>query len=333
MDTENLKQNIDAEELLDNLGAEKVSKIGNRLRCLCLHPDHDDSNPSFYFHLEKDNFTCYSCGWYGDAIELVQVVKELTFKNALKYLRNMSGFKSTGVTTEDLIYNLERRKKLLSSKKKDMKYVRLPSSFDSNLIGYKRVRSFIKKRKWNIDLLNRYSVGFCPSGYFTERIIFPIRDSDNKIITFAGRDISGLSDQKYLYPKDSEISGCIWGLHDKMAKKAPIFVEGITDALRLREHGFNGFAVLGNNLGDKKLDLIIEEFKDYPRIILVPDNDNGGNILLKWFLKLVHSFHVDVCLIKDKNDVDDMNRLEIIWMLKHKQPLTDWQVNFFMKGE
>jgi len=78
-----------------------------------------------------------------------------------------------------------------------------------------------------------------------------------------------------------------------------MFLEGCADALRLREYGYNAYACLGNQLGDHKLDLIRKSFRRSKEIILIPDSDNGGEHLIKWFSKLVYDFDIKIVELKD----------------------------------
>lgn len=57
-----------------------VTRKGN-ISC----PFHQDKNPSF--HIKKNNkFTCYSCGEYGDVIDLYRKLHHVSLKEAVKAL-------------------------------------------------------------------------------------------------------------------------------------------------------------------------------------------------------------------------------------------------------
>jgi len=59
----------------------QVSRVGN-ISC----PFHEDKTPSF--QIKKNNtFTCYSCGAYGDVIDLYQKIHRCDFITAVKALQ------------------------------------------------------------------------------------------------------------------------------------------------------------------------------------------------------------------------------------------------------
>jgi DNA primase len=134
--------------------------------------------------------------------------------------------------------------------------------------------------------------------------VFPVYDAHDRLTTFAARSAHRDCEDRWLYPLKSLLSRSIWPLNLPV-DGTPIFVEGCPDALRLREYGYNAYAVLGNQLGDTKLDLIRDVFRRHDTLIVIPDNDNGGDILLEWFGKLVHQFKILVTRVEfDGNPIE-----------------------------
>ena len=51
-------------------------------------PFHDDTNPSMGVHLPSGGYNCLSCGASGgNPVDFIQNLHDLSFKNALKYLK------------------------------------------------------------------------------------------------------------------------------------------------------------------------------------------------------------------------------------------------------
>ena len=70
-------------DLMNNLGF-KGNKQGRLTTYSC--PFHSDSTPSFTVYADQNRAHCYSCGFHGDNIAIIMKVKELSFKEALKFL-------------------------------------------------------------------------------------------------------------------------------------------------------------------------------------------------------------------------------------------------------
>jgi len=70
-----------------------ISDFGIRLRKVsedemsALCPFHEESQPSFRVNLEKNVFHCFGCNAGGDVISFVQKFKDISFGEAIRYLR------------------------------------------------------------------------------------------------------------------------------------------------------------------------------------------------------------------------------------------------------
>jgi len=330
--TEELKEELDIQELIEKLGGRKIKTSSSRISMCCLHPKHDDRSPSMMYRFETKTFKCYSCGWGGDAIELIKETYDLKFIEAVDWLKDFAGW--TGVSDSSKVEAiLDKRSKLYKEVENDSSGdIVLPIYFERDFgLAGDPIQSYVRKRRWSETLLGAYNIGYCSYGYFSDRIIFPVYNSDGSLRSFAARTIHADIEPRYQYPEGTKIGELVWGLNKKI-KGVPVFVEGITDALRLRQYGINSFAVLGNQLGNTKLELIRREFKNGQSLIVVPDNDEGGNILLGWFQKLVHDFRIDVGLINGGNDIDELDQKSVTEILKSTKLLSQYQVEYYLEG-
>lgn len=330
-DTQYIKDDFDAIELLEELSNHSIKVSDNRISCLCLNSEHDDRHlGNFYYRLDRNTYKCYSCSISGDIFDLIKMVKGCNFNQALIYLKNFIG---SNISPEiDKLESLLKRRHFQKEISKD-DVIKLPVYFQYDFnFAKKYILEYVKnKRMWSEILLYAYGIGYCEKGYFSDRIIFPIKNSNGDLVSFTAR--STIDDNlKYLFPKDSNIGELIWGLNNKW-RTIPIFVEGVTDALRLRQYGYNAFAILGNQLGERKIELIRREFKNFKDIIVIPDNDKGGNILLEWFQKLIYDFKIKIGLIEGYNDIDKMNRKEIFKLFIDVKDLSEYQINYWLGSE
>ena len=73
-----LKSKINTIKLADVLG---LQRVGTRVLC----PVHNDHYPSMKAY--DNGYKCFSCGWKGDAIDLVEKVMDKNFKQAKQWLQ------------------------------------------------------------------------------------------------------------------------------------------------------------------------------------------------------------------------------------------------------
>jgi len=302
---EEIKDEIDLESFFEAMGAKKLRKTSRGYSMRCIHPNHNDSGPSFHYKNNTQKFTCYGCGFNGDVIDIVQTIKNYKFKQALRWLKDFCGF-SVVVTDKALLSIIEKREKQRGNTANTFSVVSEPAylQMDFTKAGEK-TRAYIEKRGWCVDTMTKLGVGFCEHGFFRDRIIFRAYDrTGTKLMTFAARATTiVLPHERYKYPLDSHLSVSMWPLHIPPVGP-PVFVEGSPDAQRLREYGYDGYACLGNQLGEAKLDLIRKWFKKGEPIYVIPDADRGGEDLLKWFGQLVHEFQVMVGEMPVKRNPD-----------------------------
>ena len=120
--------------------------------------------------------------------------------------------------------------------------------------------------------------------FYTNRVVITLRDSDNRIVGFAGRAVDIDDTPKYLFTKDLPKSKILYGLKQvemnipKDNKPLDIYiVEGIFDALRLISVGLNAVAVLGSVITLSQVE-VLETFLFRCR------EKHNGNVILHIFL-------------------------------------------------
>lgn len=184
--------------------------------------------------------------------------------------------------------------------KKQYKKVRLPNeyiSFKDASVGiklthhYKFAINYLKKRNITDEIINKYNIGFCYSGEYSNRIIIPSYDVDGILNYFTARSYDNNTKFKYKNPEaQKEIVIFNENLIDW---NQPIHVvEGPFDSLFLP----NSIPMLGKVMSD----LLFEKlYNNAKKIIIVLDGDawrnseklygklNGGKLFGKiWVAKL-----------------------------------------------
>jgi len=284
----------------------------DRYKALC--PFHTEKTPSFIVSKSRQIYHCFGCGKGGDAISFLMNIQNVSFTEALDTLADNAGirlpkFKST---SNEYSTAQDERKTLL-------KIVELSAEFYRNqlvksLTG-KLAQEYLNKRNLSPEIQEKFKIGFAsPDGYslyrflkskgfseqlmlktglirlgegegryydfFRNRILFPIRNIEGKIISFAGREITG-EGPKYINLAETEIyrkSRTLYGLWEGKeairSRGSAILVEGYIDLLRCFQLGIqNVVATCGTALTSEQARLIKRFVSS---VVIVYDGDSAG---------------------------------------------------------
>ena len=146
---------------------------------------------------------------------------------------------------------------------------------------YKNAIHYLNKRNIGpIDIL-RYSMGFCSSGGYSNRIIIPSYDRDGRLNYFIARDIFPNSKFKY---KNPPMSKDMIGFEMYINWKEPIVLcEGVFDAIAIRN---NAIPLLGKFPSKTLLKKLAEE---QPKKIYVALDTDAKKDALKLVKSLMDS--------------------------------------------
>ena len=290
---ESLKQIIDIVDVVGNYV--ELKKYGSNFKACC--PFHAEKTPSFVVSSTKGIFHCFGCHASGDAIKFVQDYEKIGYAEALDKLADMFNFKLEYTTAQ--------------TKKTDI-LERFNDFFKKNLENNKTAREYILKRGVYESQIERFELGYAPSsseqiaflkssflssvdavetGIFgeeggrifarqVERITFPIKNQNGKIIGFGGRTITNHpakyinSPQTRLFNKSKVFYGINLAKEQIFKTRELIVCEGYMDAIMLHQAGFtNAVAVLGTALTKEHLPFIK---KAEAKAVLAFDTDGAG---------------------------------------------------------
>ncbi len=310
---EQVLQSIDIVQVVSSYCELKESGT-DRYRGLC--PFHAEKTPSFFVSKSKQMFHCFGCGKGGDAITFLQEINGLTFTEALEMLAERAGIKlpkptygsGQGQTTQE-----DSKKQLYALYSQAVNFYR--NQLNNTLTG-KIAQDYLKKRNISPQIQNEFGLGYAPADgealyrflksqgfsdaliirsglvrqsykenkyydFFRNRIIFPIRSIDGKVVSFGGREITGKEEPKYinlpeteLYKKSRILYGLWEGKETIRNKKYVVLVEGYMDLLRCFQCGIrNVVATCGTALTPDQANLI-RRFSS--EVIIVYDADPAG---------------------------------------------------------
>lgn len=120
--------------------------------------------------------------------------------------------------------------------------VPLPTEDGSNLV-------YLENRGFNADICRYFKFRYCQFGWwrfkdeegknqtqnFSNRVIIPVYDLDGNLKTFQGRDLSGVSNRKYLFPKELPGTGrYLYNGQNVLATDSVCMGEGAFDVAALK---------------------------------------------------------------------------------------------------
>lgn len=285
----------------------KLQKKGSSYFGLC--PFHNEKSPSFSVSREKQMYYCFGCGAGGNVFTFLMEYENYSFQEALKYLADRAG-----VELPEAKYSKEARERadqkaiLLEINKVAAQYfyVQLKSPQGAHALSYLKDRGlsdemihsfglgysnkysndlyqYLKSKGYRDELIvkaglvtvdERYGV----SDKFWNRVMFPIMDSNSRVIGFGGR-VMGDAKPKYLNSPETMIfdkSRNLYGLNRARSSRKPYFLlcEGYMDVISLHQAGFsNAVASLGTALTPGHASLIKRYVKE---VYLTYDSDEAG---------------------------------------------------------
>lgn len=278
-----------------------------------LSPFTNEKTPSFYVNNQKGIFKCFSSGLGGDVIKFIQETERLSFMEAVEKLADEAGMALPKATPEAKeVY--DRRLRLYEACEAACKF------FEAGLRGQAgaEARSYLQGRGLHTESWGRHRLGYAPDEWrgliahlgkagfsqaeiveaglavqkeggaepydrFRGRVIFPIEDSQGRVIAFGGRGMTPDAKPKYLNSSDTPLfhKGKVLYRY-KRAREALghgeggglIVCEGYMDAIALTEAGFgHAVAPLGTALTEDQLGLL---WRVGPEPILCFDGDAAG---------------------------------------------------------
>jgi DNA primase len=247
-------------EFLDTNGFERTSISGDYVMCLC--PFHDDSNPSMGVHYKDGRAHCFFCGWFE--------FSEFSDKTGIEYSDNIDAMK-------DGEWNNIKNSFFKQEIKEDhIYYFKIPKEC-IDIIESDKHYEYMKARGFEKDTLIDFEVSVCKdkkSKYYN-RIIIPIKDVTGRNMFFDARSIYDVKERKYIRPIHSPVKHSLFPIHKIKKVKYIALVEGVMDALKLKQLGINVVSMQGSNLSKFQIKMIMQ--RKFDDIWVGTDNDKRGN--------------------------------------------------------
>ena len=202
----------------------QLKKSGRNYMGLC--PFHREKTPSFCVSMDKQIYKCFGCSEGGNVISFIMKLENLDFWDSVELLAQRAHIDLSRFEVRSFSNNTK------SQKKEDLKETLFKLNkevgiyYHNNLMeilnstGYNEVKEYVKKRKFDLNTIKRFGIGYAngkvplynyllekgfsksemiASGIIMEnskgkiydrffsRLMFPIFDIRDRIIAFGGR--------------------------------------------------------------------------------------------------------------------------------------------------
>lgn len=268
----------------------KYTQKGDEVHFSC--PVCGETRHRMYCNLNTHVVYCHNCGYSTSFINFIMELERVSYETAV---RRYTEIKGSAYIPEDIL--LELRKNMFIgniSHTIPLRAIHLPEeyipfNFESNNPVMKSAIKYLMKRRITIRQMKSHDIGLCMSGEYKNRIIIPIKESNEPKFFVAraiGENFKGLkekspSTEDYQLSKSQvifniDVSSALFGYC--------VLSEGIFDALSFDDMGAS---LLGKRMSDDQLALLLD-YKD--------QLSAGVYIALDWdarkdALKLAHQLY------------------------------------------
>lgn len=321
-----------------------LEKKGGSHFGLC--PFHNEKTPSFSVSGDKQMYYCFGCGNGGNVFTFIMEYENFNFQEAIAYLADRAHIKlPEAEISEEEKKRVQYKKSLYEANHLAAKYY----FYCLNHEVYGRVaREYLAKRNISLETAKKFGIGYASvyrddlvrflteKGFspkqmvdaglavqdkekkdvyydrFFNRLMFPIWDSQNRVVAFGGR-VFGDALPKYLNSPETEIfekSKNLYGLHLAKASRKPYFLlaEGYMDVIALQEAGFDSAVASLGTAFTKNHAHLLKRYTE--KVYITYDADSAGIQAALRAIPILKSEGIEARIVslKDAKDPDELIR-------------------------
>jgi DNA primase len=314
-----------------------LQPAGKSMKGLC--PFHSEKTPSFSVSKERQIFNCFGCGEKGGVVQFISKYKHLDYWESLKFLADK--YRIT-IDNDDFIQAQDTSKRYFQINDLAKQFYNLQLL---NLETGKTALEYLKSRGFDELTLNNFEVGYAPkkrdalwenlsknyhdyelvnlgliqkrandySDVFNNRIMFPIKNEQGRVVGFSGRIFSkDDSGAKYVNSAQTETfkkSDVLYNLNRAIPvinqSKRIVLMEGFFDVISAYQAGVSeAVCSMGTALTLNQAQLI-KKYTD--NVVVCYDGDEAGiKAAYKALLLLSQvGLEVKIALMPNGMDPDD----------------------------
>ena len=304
-----------------------------------LCPWHADKKPSFTVNPVRQRYSCWVCNLHGDVFDYTMKMESVDFRGALEILAQAAGIELQQFGPKTEPGNPDHKPTLFEA----MRWVE--EQYHQCLLNSNEaipVREYLQERGITQESIDKFRIGFAPLAWswlvdrarntkfnpkileacglilmnnrgtwyerFRGRVLFPIRDTQDRPIALGGRVVPGIygtedepkgkyynSTETRLFSKSDNLYGLNVARESVQKSRKLTIVEGYTDVIAAHQAGVdNVVAALGTALNERHIRLI-KRFAD--TITLVLDGDDAGQRRTNEVLDLFVTSDVDLRIL------------------------------------
>ena len=304
-----------------------LKRTGRNYMGLC--PFHKEKSGSFCVSPDKQIFHCFGCGVGGNVFHFISKIENLNFKESVEMLANRAGVELpvSGNFEDDKLAKLKSRVYEVNKCAAEFYHENLykPTA--------KPGQEYVKKRHLDNKTLKAFKIGYSgrfnelytelkskgfteeeilasclvnknPDGKFIDRfrnrLMFPIFDTNERVIAFGGRVLDDRKPKYINSPEDIVYSKgrhlFAFNIARKYNSKTIIMVEGYMDAVSLHQRGIhNAVASLGTALTEAQGRLLRRSCE---KVIIGYDADGAGQAATLRGLEILQNLGCDIRILQ-----------------------------------
>ena len=290
---EDIKNQIDAEQVKNKIAADKGLKLKND-KCLCFI--HGEKNPSMSFNSKKKRFKCFSCGESYDIFTHYQEYYGLSFLEGVRSI----------IKDFSLNIYLEENKSVRKANKK-------PTVFEGDIsFG---VLEYINKRKISKAIIDKVKNVKCDG---KGNIVFQYKNENGELVANKFRPARKVKKEdkcpKMWFEKDTNIN-TLFNMENVNITKPLVICEGEFDCLSLIECGITNAVSIpsGVNGTNEWITTNYDFIEQFDEVVIWFDNDEpdekgkrpGLEGARETFNRL-NNKSVKIVYLKDANDINEV---------------------------
>ncbi|MEZ6009457.1 MAG: DNA primase [Planctomycetota bacterium] len=319
----------------------ELKRAGSAWKACC--PFHEEKTPSFQVNPRLQIFKCFGCGKGGNVFHWLMETRGLTFPEAVRQLAEERSIEVPTVRGVDPGVSRDQRLRLRDALEAALSWFRRVLEAP---VGAE-ARSYLERRGYDVERQRELELGFAPPAWdglmqalsrrgatgemleeaglarrrdrggwydaFRNRVMFPVRDAQGRLVTFAGRTLDPDEPAKYvngaetaLFHKSDVLYALDRAAHGIRRRGEALIMEGYTDVLMAHVHGFDhAVAGMGTAFTESQARLL-GRFTE--RAVLLYDGDAAGQAASERTLEILlpAGFDVRVAVLPAGRDVDEI---------------------------
>ena len=335
-------ESIDVESVLDRLDIRVVNRKGDQLWAYCpLHEEYTgraSSHPKWTVNVSTGKTYCFTESRGSNLVYLVSKMRRISRLDAVEWILGVSidSVEARYSRIKRLIHGHEPIKEIGIFNMEDFeKHLEDGEIFSGSI-------SFLANNNILGKTARKFGCVEFVEGFYRNRLIFPVRNIDKKLVGFIATDVLGSKGwlkenpmivdpetkefrkttkgdyKKVRYPKGFGISKQLIGEDGFKKGDTAILVEGMRDVMKLRQEKFSGALGLGGtNFSDEQL---ISLTKLHPKkIIIMLDGDRAGRTSEEKIAKKCLNVlgEVYITRVTWSKDPKDFSREEILFFMRN----------------